>query len=82
MWIFTNGANVGAAKIVGDAVYHENKQRKAYHCHSSHSDFYDAQRSLKATTNSLNCNIIGVIRDDMIKYSEILGKCSKASIFI
>jgi hypothetical protein len=77
MWIFTNGANLGTAKLIGDAVGHENKQRKSYYCHSSHSGFHNTPRNLKAQYNAPNLNIIGVICDDMVKYSDMLGDGAK-----
>lgn len=83
MWIFTNGANIGASKIIGDAVNQETKERQSFHCHPSHTRFYSetlssAQSlSMSSLVKAPQLNFIGIIREDMIKNADQLGSDPK-----
>lgn len=84
MWIFSNGANIGASKIIGDAVDTEVKERIAFSCHLAHSGFQRETLGLfskvpppPSSTATPHLNFIGVLREDMIKYADQLGAESK-----
>ncbi|XP_015781855.1 protein ced-11 isoform X2 [Tetranychus urticae] len=68
MWIFTTGTNLGASKIIGDAVSNEIKERQSFHCHPSHS-----KSEGRGITKPPNLNFIGITREDAIKYADQLG---------
>lgn len=61
MWIFTNGANIGVSKLIGDAVYNEKREYQSFHNYSGN------------LSNAPQLNFIGVIREDMLKYGDTLG---------
>lgn len=71
MWIFTNGTNIGASKVIGDAVYNEKKETMSFHCHSSHvmRDYY--YNPIPA--NEPQITVIGIAREDLIKNAENLN---------
>ncbi|RWS26931.1 protein ced-11-like protein [Leptotrombidium deliense] len=73
MWIFTNGANIGASKIIGDAVEQEVKQKQSLFSSSSTS-------STLGASVAPQLNIVGVIREDMLKYADALTMDSKVTI--
>jgi len=59
MWIFTNGINLGASRLIGDAVDNEIKETKAY-------------RSNKPQSNT-QLNVVGIMREDHLRYGENIG---------
>lgn len=65
MWIFTNATNLGASKVIGDAVYTEKKETVSFHCHSSHveRDYYYNP----IPVNEPDITLIGIAREDSIK---------------
>ncbi|XP_074597217.1 transient receptor potential cation channel subfamily M member-like 2 isoform X2 [Brevipalpus obovatus] len=88
MWIFSNGANIGASKIIGDAVSQEVKERNAFHCHLTHSGFqretlglFSKAPAQPSATATPHLNFIGVLREDMVKYADKLGNESKENGF-
>ena len=66
MWIFTTGTNLGASKIIGDAVSNETKERQSFY--SSHN-----KSEGRGITKPPNLNFIGITREDMVKYADQLG---------
>jgi len=63
MWIFTNAINSGAAKLIGNAIKNETFKMK-----------------IKRTLDKQNLtNLIGVIREEDLKYGELLGANDKVS---
>ncbi|XP_053204968.1 transient receptor potential cation channel subfamily M member-like 2 isoform X2 [Panonychus citri] len=66
MWIFTTGTNLGASKIIGDAVSNESKERQSFY--SSHNKCEG-----RGITKPPNLNFIGITREDMVKYADQLG---------
>ncbi|RWS12646.1 protein ced-11-like protein [Dinothrombium tinctorium] len=71
MWIFTNGANVGAAKIIGDAVEQEIKAKQSMISSNQTSSFSNIAPKL---------TIVGVLREDMLKYADSLVEDGKVTI--
>jgi hypothetical protein len=59
MWIFTNGINLGASRIIGDAVDTEIKETKAYRSNNSQSN--------------TQLNVVGIMREDHLRYGESIG---------
>lgn len=55
MWIFTNGLNLGASRLIGEAVYKEMKETQAF-------------RSNCVQNTALN--IVGIMREDHLRYGE------------
>ena len=89
MWIFSNGANIGASKIIGDAVSHEVKKRNAFQRHSTHPGFQSDTLGLSSksplqssSVETPHLNFIGVLREDMIKYADQLGNDAKVCSLI
>jgi len=58
MWIFTNGINIGASRLIGDAVDNEIKETKAYRSKSQ---------------SNTNMNVVGIMREDHLRYGENIG---------
>lgn len=70
MWIFTNGTNIGASKVIGDAVFAEKKETLSFHCHSSHveKDYYYNP----IPVNDPQITVIGIAREDLVKNADNL----------
>lgn len=68
MWIFTNGVNEGCSRLVGDAVYEEIRKSQAFRGTKS-----DAKSDVKL-------NVVGVVREDHLRYGENLGLDGKVEI--
>ena len=64
MWIFTNGLNIGASRLIGDAVYNEIQETKAY-------------RSNAQTTN---LNVVGIMREDHLRYGDAIESVVTCSL--
>ncbi|CAG2103874.1 unnamed protein product [Medioppia subpectinata] len=61
MWIFTNGVNMGAARLIGDAVEQAIKESKAYRSSSS---------AANTTGHIPDVNVVGIMREDHLRYGE------------
>ncbi|CAG2120476.1 unnamed protein product, partial [Medioppia subpectinata] len=61
MWIFTNGVNMGAARLIGDAVEQAVKESKAYRSSSS---------AANTTGHTPRVNVVGIMREDHLRYGE------------
>ena len=62
MWIFTNGINIGASRLIGDAVNNEIKETKAYRSN---------------TAQTTNLNVVGIMREDHLRYGESIESVIK-----
>lgn len=71
MWILTHGANVGIVKAVGDAVCEETLHRQSLFCHKHPNLSVPVPTPL---------TVIGVIREDMVDYAEILNELGRVEI--
>ncbi|XP_076347471.1 transient receptor potential cation channel subfamily M member-like 2 isoform X4 [Tachypleus tridentatus] len=71
MWILTHGANVGIVKAVGDAVFEETLHRQSLFCHKHPNLSVPVPTPL---------TVIGVIREDMVDYAEILNELGRVEI--
>ena len=63
MWIFTNGLNMGASRLIGDAVENEIKEWKAYRASSSEKPMP-------------HLNVVGVMREDHLRYGDHIDSVS------
>ena len=79
MWIFTNGTNIGATKVIGDAIYTEKKEKQSYHCHASHVQSGNLVTLADPKPEEPDLNIIGVVREDIIRCADQLTDGSVSS---
>ena len=63
MWIFTNGINIGASRLIGDAVYNDIKESRSF-------------RNIK-NVSECNLNVVGISREDHLRYGESIGNRNK-----
>ncbi|CAG2176982.1 unnamed protein product [Oppiella nova] len=64
MWIFTNGLNMGASRLIGDAVENEIKEWKAYRASSSEKPMP-------------HLNVVGIMREDHLRYGDHIDSVRK-----
>lgn len=64
MWIFTNGVNDGCSRLIGDAVYQEMRESQAY-------------RTKSDSKSGIKLHVVGVMREDHLRYGENLGMDGK-----
>lgn len=62
MWIFTNGVNLGASRLIGDAVYNEIREARSYRMQKHLGD-----------RDKINLNVVGITREDQLRYGENIG---------
>ncbi|XP_076316396.1 transient receptor potential cation channel subfamily M member-like 2 isoform X3 [Tachypleus tridentatus] len=62
MWIVTNGTNIGATKVIGDAVRDELLHRQTLQCHKHPN---------QSVTPSNPLTLIGISREDWLVYSDM-----------
>lgn len=74
MWIFTNGTNIGATKVIGDAIYTEKKEKQSYHCHASHVQSGNFASLPEHKPEEPDLNVIGVVREDLLRCADQLSE--------
>ncbi|XP_013792273.1 transient receptor potential cation channel subfamily M member 6-like [Limulus polyphemus] len=62
MWIVTNGTNIGATKVIGDAVRDEILHRQTLQCHKHPN---------QSITPANPLTLIGISREDWLVYSDM-----------
>ncbi|XP_022254350.1 transient receptor potential cation channel subfamily M member 2-like [Limulus polyphemus] len=71
MWIVTHGANIGIAKAIGDAFHKALQLGQSSFCHKH------LGQSMPVSTSYA---VIGIIREDLVEYAEILNNLGRVEI--
>ncbi|XP_076343398.1 transient receptor potential cation channel subfamily M member-like 2 [Tachypleus tridentatus] len=71
MWIITHGANTGIAKAIGDAFHKALQIGQSSFCHKHFGQSISASKYF---------TVIGVIREDLVEYAEILNNLGRVEI--